>query len=427
MFIILYTIFIILLLILIVRFSSFFKLNTLSKNQLTGLFLLKCAGGLLYLYLNKIFVTNGDVESFLNDSLIIYNELLDGNIGAYLKLTLGLNNTTPSSDISLAVKKMGFWWNTSSYIIVRLNALFNIISFGISWINSVFFAFLSFLSCVILSKIFEQFLSSKSSLTSLAIFLFPSLWYWTSGIHKECVSVLLISLILFFFLKLLHRQNSIVCFFSFIVSCIVFYFLKSILFMLLLLPLCFYTVWFLYKKNQFILLPILITSATLLFSILIPLVKPRYNYVNLVLSRKKLFEALKHGNSSIELGDYNSSFWGLLVNIPQAIFNTLFRPTALELKNIWYIFTFAENLVVLLLLISALFCLLKQRKIRTLIYTFLIFSLTYLILIGWIVPNIGAIIRYRSSAFFILIPSLIYIINIYLSSLKKIKNYKKRS
>jgi hypothetical protein len=105
---------------------------------------------------------------------------------------------------------------------------------------------------------------------------------------------------------------------------------------------------------------------------------------------------LEEGNTNIFMNALTPDFSGFLHNLPQAINHTLFRPYLWEFHSLGIILTALELLLYQLLVIAFIFF----RKKKTMILnSFNIFGfalfMNMMLIIGYTIPNIGAIVRYR--------------------------------
>lgn len=392
--------------------SDFYKLKNFNKSKIAVLLNIKFLAAFIYLYISKHHISGGDIFQYYNDSLIIFDEIKAGNFINYIQLTFGFNNVSITENIALAVQKMGFWFDTPSYLMVRLNSLFNLLSFGSSiYVNALFFAFISFNACIILAKTFQELFNLERPWTSYFIFLTPSLLYWTSGMHKESVSVLLISLLLYSFIKTTNKISYWYIFIFLISSFLLIYTRVFILILFIPAFLTFY-IWKFRQSIRPILISVFVLISTLTIGYVAPQILNKANFVDVVIQKKNLYEALGNGNTVISLGEYQQSYWGLFIKTPQALFNSLVRPHFLDIHSFFLFLASIESLLITISFITSLFYIKNlQREHRALILSFLMFSISYLILTGLIVPNIGAILRYRSVAFFILIPSILILLS----------------
>ena len=87
----------------------------------------------------------------------------------------------------------------------------------------------------------------------------------------------------------------------------------------------------------------------------------------------------------------------LIENTPQAIVNTLFRPYLFESKSIFILAASLENLVLLILFLTAI-CNFKKpsSEAMPLFFMSIFFVLILATLIGLLNPVLGSIVRYRT-------------------------------
>ena len=120
---------------------------------------------------------------------------------------------------------------------------------------------------------------------------------------------------------------------------------------------------------------------------------PRY-----LVNRQQEFLALEAG-SAMQVQVPEPNFTGFLKVLPSATANVLFRPLPGEGSNLYYL---AHSLEIYLFWGIVLFMAFKNRfriqpsLVPNLVWAFLLFAVCNLLIIGYIVPNIGAMVRYRS-------------------------------
>jgi hypothetical protein len=104
-------------------------------------------------------------------------------------------------------------------------------------------------------------------------------------------------------------------------------------------------------------------------------------------------------SSFIPITPLNDSWSQLLKNIPEALLNSIIRPYPTDSGSNLKIFSFLENI---LLISIVLISFAKGRELdvrqKNGIVFLLLFSITLFLLIGWITPVLGAIVRYRFPA-----------------------------
>lgn len=105
---------------------------------------------------------------------------------------------------------------------------------------------------------------------------------------------------------------------------------------------------------------------------------------------------IKPANSVLEMQKMDSSFLGMIKNIPKAIANVFFQPTLFKIKNSLQLFAWFENSWLLLLLVLAILFFNKKILEHKQILVFcIIFAILQFAMIGLVTPAIGAMVRYK--------------------------------
>lgn len=105
------------------------------------------------------------------------------------------------------------------------------------------------------------------------------------------------------------------------------------------------------------------------------------------------------GNTRLALDSLNSEPASFLFILPQALNHAFLRPWINEIKSPLHLATFIDNLLFAIVLISVIYILIKNRGAylnHFLVLTCLFTACFGYLIIGYIVPFPGAIIRYRS-------------------------------
>ena len=92
-------------------------------------------------------------------------------------------------------------------LMIRANAFLRIFSFGNYHVHSIILAFLAFMGSFSLSKLFFEVSRSKV-LTYVAVFLVPSLVFWSSGILKEAVLLAALGFFAYHFYQLFDSNRT---------------------------------------------------------------------------------------------------------------------------------------------------------------------------------------------------------------------------
>lgn len=139
-----------------------------------------------------------DWEEYMDDSVTL-NHVAYQSIGDYLKFLLGFNSEV---DVDYYLAHTNHWsagdldLMNDSRNVLRLNSLIVFISQGNVYIHVLFFSFFSFLGLREIFNAFKNRIFYKKQLFWYALFLFPSLGFWTSSILKEPLMITGFALIL---------------------------------------------------------------------------------------------------------------------------------------------------------------------------------------------------------------------------------------
>jgi hypothetical protein len=103
------------------------------------------------------------------------------------------------------------------------------------------------------------------------------------------------------------------------------------------------------------------------------------------------------GNTDIDLNDLKPNITNFLYNLPQALNHSFLRPYLFEFKMLSVNLTALEILIYEFLILLFIF----YRKSKTdQLHWFNVFGISMMLhlflIIGYTIPNIGAIVRYRS-------------------------------
>jgi len=137
---------------------------------------------------------------------------------------------------------------------------------------------------------------------------------------------------------------------------------------------------------------------------------PKFDLPGHVSSRQLAFiEIAKGGASAININPLYPNFRSFLNNAPQALNHSLMRPYITEHLNFFYIPAAWEILLYEIMFLLFLFSRKKEMSISPLIYFSVFFSMSMFLVIGYTIPIVGAIVRYRSIYFpLLLIPVICY-------------------
>lgn len=384
--------------------SSWFEIGV-KRKYLLLIFSLKILIGATYtfLYANLFQATNVDVFNYFNDSAIVYDVLIH-HTNHFWDLFTWVSDPVPPH-LQVYFDQTGYLSNWGDFTIIRLHAIFRLITGGFIYSHIICFNLLSFIGLSYFYKFFRSICKGQSVRLFLCIYLFPSLLIFGSGLHKEGIVFFALGLIFYHFNQLilsnfkvnLRAIRSILIVF---VSIVLLGFTRHyVLFSLLLI----FTAWFLtdvlFKKNYttFLLLFIGLIGSTLLLP-------DAYNWMELIIAKRMAFQGLDVGNSTFEMWSIKRSFSDIYI-LFEALYNGMLRPSVYPYKTFFNAFFAILNIFYLISFIYFVF-IRRIGKVHRYHLISITFGIALLMLYGLVVNNEGALARYKSQVWFLLVPVL---------------------
>jgi hypothetical protein len=349
-------------------------------------------------------ITGGDTFLYFDDANIIYNTLkIDPFV--YLKLAIGTNDYTPVPKYILPyTDAMHFWFDNSNYFLVRLNALIRLFSFGVYNVHAIIFSFLSFIGTYNLYLFFEDKVINKKILQFI-LFGIPSIVFWTSGVHKEAIVIFALGTILYNLDHVIQSNYTKRNLFFAILGLVLLAYVRMYL-LAFLLPLIAAMILYNRFETKETSLKVFMVALGAFFAILflIDMYTPKFSFFQEILVRRAYF-LNSPGNMTFPVEGIPHNYKGVLMLFWEAVTNPFIRPLP-EDCNVFLAYMASIETVILLLVFIGLLASVKIKSILRNPYAIfsILFGLSTLFLIGLIVNNSGAIVRYRSIAIpFILI------------------------
>lgn len=201
---------------IIILKSPLFHLPGLKNSYALTAFILKLGFGTLLWYIYAYHYNNrytSDIFKYYDDGKMIY-QCAHTNFSDFVKMFTGIGDSNPH--IQAYYHQMNSWLNdhdsnlyNNSHFIIRLNTFFMFLSGGNYGVHVIFMCFISLVGLSYLYKAFYPYLTDKPKELFAALFLFPSVLLWGSGILKEGLVFLGLGLTLYFYFKALNKQGSL--------------------------------------------------------------------------------------------------------------------------------------------------------------------------------------------------------------------------
>ncbi|MBP6432698.1 MAG: hypothetical protein KA319_13110 [Ferruginibacter sp.] len=289
-----------------------------------------------------------------------------------------------------------FWNDLKNNCLIKFMAFFNVISRGNYYINSVFFNSIVFLGHIALYRLFKKMFPSFNYGLIIGCFLLPSFLYFSSGIHRDGLLFTLITISLYCAYSIFQEgKQNFKYYIAGLLSVLLLLILRNIV-AITLLPLL--AAWWLstkvnYKPAYVVLVVLSIFILAILFAGKISSINP----LQFIADKQADYFGLEAGNTQTMLQVLQPTAISFLYNTPTALSNVLIKPFIWQ-KPIMLLPFALEVLAYFALIIIFFYKTRKQQLAVPTIFWAVILGFLFLsfLFIGHIIPNLGAIIRYRS-------------------------------
>jgi hypothetical protein len=374
----------------------FIKKAGLDSKLVLLLFLFKITAGIAIGWLSLHFYSTGNDYWDVNREGWKEYQLLWSNPREYF--TNIFSSGYPKGYAGLFDSFQSFWNDLRNNLVIKLVSVFNIFSRGNYYINSLFFNFFIFFGHVALYRLFVKIYSGQSSRVIICCFLLPSTLYFTSGIHKDGIVFLLLAILLYTVFFSLKENLFTVKRLMLIGFTLLLLFLTRNFVCIALIPAL--SAWILCVKMKWPAFPsffiVYLVAGLLLFSFstIFPAVHP----LETIVQKQSDFLQLPHSVTEIYLDTLHPNFSSFMHNAPQSFNHLLMRPYLTEVPSPILFPLNIELFVYQLLFILFLIFRRKNgnRENEPFVMFAVFFTLTIFLFIGYIVPNLGSLVRYRS-------------------------------
>jgi hypothetical protein len=291
-----------------------------------------------------------------------------------------------------------FWAYLRFNLLYKFIAILDLITMGNFYLNSVLFSTLVFFGNIAFYRIYSDMYRHHRIKILFSCFLIPSLLLYTSCVHKDGLVFLCISMIsfaLYSFLKN-EKMRTVKAFLALAIGILTIFLLRNYV-LVALLPAMFTA---LLAKRLHCRRKMTFAVSYSLFGLLFFVsghFNSSFNLPNAVIKRKADFAALVNGGTDLPMNELYPTLKGFMENLPQAINHSLLRPYLWEFPHFGIILTAIELFFYQIILIGFVFFRNKRETVANNFNLFgFAFFISMMLIIGYTIPNIGAIVRYRS-------------------------------
>jgi hypothetical protein len=385
--------------------ARFFNQSGLNKDQLVILFLVKVMTGIFYGWVGIYYggyAEMVDTWAYHHQSLDEL-KLLTDHPQEYFTNLFHTSESTNRIDVFLGSDN-SYWNDLRMQVLIKMLSIFDIFSLGNYYVNVIFYSYITMFGPIALYRVFSQVFPEKKLLVLAGICLVPSFLYWASGIHKEGLVFLSISLIIYHtYYGLEQNRWPLKRWLGIFLALFICLLVRN--YLLILIPPAL-VAWFIahrFPKRKLTCFLIVYGIGSVLFFCL-SYIHPRLDFPQSVVDKQQAFLQLK-GTSSIPIRELKPTLMSFIINTPQAITLSAFRPYPSDIRHFFSMAAAIETLLLLVLfIVSIVWHDPKVTRDKNVVYFCLFFSVSLLLTIGFSVNNLGAIVRYRSVVIPLLIP-----------------------
>ena len=380
----------------LVVWIPFLKNTGLSRIELLFLFFLKVIAGLTIGWLSLHYYNAGndywdlnreawkEYQSLCSHPLDFFTDIFRSPYGKGYSGLFDSNNS--------------YWGDLKNNLVIKLVALFNIFTRGNYYTNSLFFNFLVFFGHVILYRLFIKIYPGKRVAVVIGCFLLPSMLYFSSGIHKDGLVLLSLSILIYSVNNSFQKERINTRRLLLTVISLVFIFLFRNFLFFAMIPALIAWVWS-EKSTRPVWISFLMTYITcglLLFAI--GIIFPAVNPLEIITRRQADYLQLPVSATPLHMDTLHPHISSFLHNMPQALNHVLMRPYITELPSVILLPMNIELFLYQLLFLLFIFFQDKRSKIAkvNVLFFMFLFTFTVFLFIGYIIPNLGSLVRYRS-------------------------------
>jgi hypothetical protein len=287
------------------------------------------------------------------------------------------------------------------WFMIKGLAVLNLLGGKNYYTDVVWFEFLTIPGPLLLFKILAREFPMRTGKNFLLVFFIPSVIFWCSGIRAEGLLLLFMMLMIYngqAYARYPRKRRVIGILAGLLGMLLIRYQFLAVF----LPPYIAYLLSLSKKTTRPVYFNLVFGSLILLFfiSLFLP---AEYQLSKPLMHAQDAFFRLK-GNTRYELDTLQPGFTGFLKVLPGAVANSALRPYPWEGKNLMQSVSSVE---ILILIGGVLYFMAgprrKEQVSHPLYWLFLYYGISQFILIGYVVPFPGAIVRYRTIAFLFLI------------------------
>ena len=307
-----------------------------------------------------------------------------------------------------------YWNDLKNNIIAKIISVFDIFSQGNYYINSLFINFIGFFAHIALFRVFSNIYKGKNTALIIGCFLLPSCLYFSSGLHKDAIVFIALELFCFALYFSVNQKFTLKRIIVLVICSIVLVLIRSYV-IILIVPAALAYILSVKRKWPALLtfISVYLIAGIAFFTInkIVPAIDPP----GILIQKQQDFAAglLLSNNgpakTAVPTEQLEPTFKSFAHNVPPALNHTLLRPYLTEQQSKAQLPLAVELFLYQLLWIIAIFYIFQKQlfKINPFILFGFFLTLSIYLNVGFIISNLGSIVRYRSLYLpFLIVPAL---------------------
>jgi hypothetical protein len=375
----------------------FVKNAGISTLTILTLFCIKTAVGCFNVAMS--ITHNGDSMKYFNEGFVEY-QLLRHDPKAYFLDIFQSGYTKPYA--GLFQTHDSYWNDLKDNIMAKLISVLDIFSQGNMFTSALLYNFITFFGIIALFRVFDKVYPGKKNLLIICFFLLPSLLFFSSAVHKEGLMFAAIGIIVFNTYYALNISGFSLKRIVYIALPLLFICLVRNYVFMALVPALFAWIWVHSGRYRPLLSFTIIYLVGIIVFFNLGKLSSSADPAQIVTGRRGAFNSTTAGNTQVPLDTLYPTFKSFVYHAPQAIDHSILRPRVSDIHMTKLLIPSIIEIHLYILLLLFLLFLYRgpsqesgyEQKLVVLFSLF--FSVPVLLMIGYTVPNIGAIVRYRS-------------------------------
>ena len=371
----------------------FVRNSALSPKIILALFITRIAAGLTLGWLAHYFSPLNDYTTLNNEGIVEFQNLIHKPQLFFTDIFYSPYQNTYGGYFDA----VGSYWNDlRNNIITKFLAFLNIISRGHFNTNVLLLNIIPFLGSIAIYRVFITIFPSRKWIVIMGCFLIPTTLLFSSGIHKD---LFVYSALCFYsygiFFSITEKFTWKRCVFI-LVSFFMILLMRNFL-AIALIPA---TIGFV-LTNKLKMKPVVVYGTlyitALFFMIACDFFSTSFQPLRIISDRQEEFLKLPKAKSQIELTALTPDLHSFAKNFPEAVDHGFLQPHFWK-TNHWTGILASLEWVILFLLPLVLVLLLRRRAQTHSHFIWFGFAVafTMFIMIGYIIPNLNSIVRYKS-------------------------------